>query len=150
MEEETQKAAFTLNHIDSSRVLSIDYSDEERLFGILLTNRNLCFVEDGEMQKNHGVIRSSGNEVEIRYLPLHRLWVLESVNSTLQVFSSPKSALLASRIVFRPHEEPITGIREVGSPLTLCTASLDGILKLWQISSGRLIIELDVRKERNE
>ena len=43
---------------------------------MLLTNRNLCFIEDGEMQKNYGVMRSSGTEVEIRYLPLHKLWIL--------------------------------------------------------------------------
>lgn len=97
------------------------------------------------MQKNYGVVRSSGTEVEIRYLPLHKLWILESVNSTIQIFTSPK-APTASKIVFRPHDQPITAIREVGSPLTLCTASLDGMLKLWQVASGRLIIELDVRK----
>jgi hypothetical protein len=54
----------------------MDFSEEERLFGVLLANRNLCFIEEGEMQKSQGVIRSSGTEVSIAYLPLHRLWVL--------------------------------------------------------------------------
>lgn len=39
-----EEGSFSLNHIDPSRVLSIDYSEDERLFGVLLTNRNLCFV----------------------------------------------------------------------------------------------------------
>lgn len=55
------------------------------------------------MQKNYGVMRSSGTEVEIRYLPLHKLWILESGNSTIQIFTSPKSSAVASKIVFRPH-----------------------------------------------
>jgi hypothetical protein len=97
------KPAFTLAHVDCSRVLALDYAEEERLFGVLLTNRNLVFVEDGEMQKTVGVVRSSGNEVDVRYLPLHRLWVVESVNSSLQVFASPKGGLLPGRVVFRPH-----------------------------------------------
>jgi hypothetical protein len=118
------------------------------LFGVLLTNRNLVFVEDGEMQKVLGVVRSSGNEVDIRYLPLHRLWVVETVSSGLQVFASPKGGQLQNRVVFKPHEQPLTAVREVGWPLTLCTASLDGLLKLWQVGSGRLVIELDVGKER--
>ena len=106
------------------------------------------FVEDGEMQKVLGVVRSSGNEVDIRYLPLHRLWVVETVSSGLQVFASPKGGQLQNRVVFKPHEQPLTAVREVGWPLTLCTASLDGLLKLWQVGSGRLVIELDVGKER--
>lgn len=70
------------------------------------------------------------------------------MSAALQVFPSPKGGVLPSRMAFRPHEEPLTAIREVGWPLTLCTASLDGLLKLWQIGSGRLVIELDVGKER--
>ncbi len=68
--------SFRLQSVDHDRVLALDYSEEERLFGVLMTNRNLCFVEEGEMQKNLGVIRSSGAEVDIRYLPIHRLWAL--------------------------------------------------------------------------
>lgn len=52
-----------MNYIDPTRVLSIDYSEEERLFGVLMSNRNLCFIEEGEMQKNHGIIRSTGAEI---------------------------------------------------------------------------------------
>ena len=139
-----ERPGFTLGHVDCGRVLAVDYAEEERLFGVLLTNRNLVFVEDGEMQKSMGVVRSSGSEVDIRYLPLHGLWVLESVNAALQVFPSPKGRALAGRTVFRPHEQPLTAVREVGWPLTLCTGALDGVVRLWQVGSGRLVIELDV------
>lgn len=71
-----QKSAFVLSHVDCSRVLAMDYAEEERLFGVLLTNRNLIFVEDGEIQKTLGVVRSSGSEVDVKYLPLHKLWVV--------------------------------------------------------------------------
>ena len=102
--EADPKTAFSLSHVDCSRVLALDYAEEERLFGVLLTNRNLVFVEDGEMQKVLGVVRSSGNEVDIRYLPLHRLWVVETVSSGLHVFPSPKGGQLQNRLVFKPHE----------------------------------------------
>ncbi len=101
---------FELQHIDSNRVLSLDYAEEERLFGVLMSNRSLCFIEDGEMQKNLGVMRSSGSEIEIKYLSTHRLWVLENAPSTIQIFPSPKGPTISNQLVFQPHKHPITGI----------------------------------------
>ena len=40
--------------IDYQKVLSLDYSEDDRLFGLILNNHMVVFVEDGEMQKNHG------------------------------------------------------------------------------------------------
>jgi len=35
---------YSLAHVDPTKILALDYSEEERLFGVLLTNRNLCFI----------------------------------------------------------------------------------------------------------
>lgn len=106
-----------------------------------MSNRNLCFIEEGEIHKTLGVIRSTGSEVEIYYLPVHKLWALESVNSTLHIFPSPKNGSVKTKLLFKPHQQPLTSIKEISSPLTICTASLDGTIKLWQ-TNGRLLIEL--------
>jgi len=63
------------------------------------------------MQKNQGIIRSSGTEIDIKFLSIHKLWALETVNSTLQLFPSPKTSNITKKFVFRPHNEPITAIK---------------------------------------
>lgn len=42
---------FELNGIDHNKVLSIDYSEDERIFGVLLSSHMVMFVEDGEIPK---------------------------------------------------------------------------------------------------
>lgn len=50
-------------------------------------------------------------------------------------------------MIFKPHVEPITELAEIKNPLAVCSSSLDGIIKLWHINIGKLIIELDIKKE---
>ena len=78
---------------------------------------------------------------------MHQLWALTSHNSTLQLFPSPKTAAIPHKIIFKPHDQPLTAIAEIASPKAVVTASLDGCLKLWQPQAGRLIIELSAWKE---
>lgn len=63
------------------------------------------------MQKHLGVIRSAGAEIDIKYMPIHRIWALESANSTLSLFVSPKGASIDHKFVFQPHKQPLTGIQ---------------------------------------
>lgn len=49
-----------MQYVDQSKILSVDYSEEDRMFGVLMNNRNVCFVEDGEIQKTVGVLRPLG------------------------------------------------------------------------------------------
>jgi len=44
-ESEQEIGSFRIHSIDADKVLSLDYSEQERLFGVLLANRNLCFIE---------------------------------------------------------------------------------------------------------
>lgn len=37
---------YSLNGVDHNRVLSIDYSEDERMFGVLLNTHSVIFVED--------------------------------------------------------------------------------------------------------
>lgn len=92
--------------VDQNKVLSIDYSEEERLFGVLMTNRKVYFIEDAEMQKSYAVLQSTGTEINIYYLHNHKLWVLESIASTLQIIYSPKIMQQEGQhknVVFQPH-----------------------------------------------
>jgi WD40 repeat protein len=117
------------------------------LFGVLLANRNICFVEDGELQKNLGVLRPTGNEMDIKYLSMHKLWAVTCHNAILQLFSSPKATSIPNKIIFQPHAEPLTGVEEIGCPQSVVTASLDGTIKLWHPTAGKLIIELSAEHE---
>jgi len=62
------------------------------------------------------------------------------------MFPSPKNSTIKTKLLFKPHEQPLTGIKEISSPLTICTSSLDGTIKLWQ-ANGRLLIELEAKRE---
>ena len=146
-EKEGHRSGFTLNHTDPNKVLAIDYSEPDRLFAVLLTNRNLCFVEDAEIQKLAGVVRSTGSEVSVRYLPIHAMWCLESSNFQLQLFKSPKYSNIEEKIVFKPHEHPLTAIEEISNPSALATGSLDGSVRLWNIHNRRLVSELRADRE---
>ena len=41
---EEDRRTFSLQHIDSHKVLSLDYAESERLFGVLMVNRSICFI----------------------------------------------------------------------------------------------------------
>ena len=90
----------------------------------------VVFVEDGEMQKNHGEMRFSRDEIQIKYLPLHESWLLLSFNNNIQIFSPPKGRGHAEEqpkvLKFRSHSSNVVSIKELKNPLSLCTASFDG------------------------
>ena len=46
-QKDSKGKGFGINHIDERKVLSLDYAEEERIFGVLMVNRNICFVDDG-------------------------------------------------------------------------------------------------------
>ena len=99
------------------------------------------------MQKNLGTIRSSGTEVDIIHLPIHNLWLVTHANSNLCIFSSPKANTIPTQTIFKPHQQPLTTVCEISTPLAVCTASLDGNIRLWNAVGSRLIIQLSVGRE---
>lgn len=61
------------------------------MFGVLMNTHVVIFVEDGDMPKVQVDNKFSGNEVEIMYLKKHKLWLLISLDNSIQIFSSEKS-----------------------------------------------------------
>ena len=57
------------------------------------------------------------------------------------------SKIRNQKIIFKPHTEPITSIKEITNPLALCTSSLDGKIKLWSIQNKQLIIQISAGLE---
>ena len=86
------------------------------MFGILLNTHVTMFIEDGEMQKNHGEMKFSGDEIEIKYLKQHKSWILISMDQTLQIFKPPKGRIQnieekQKMRIFKPHDTNIISIK---------------------------------------
>jgi hypothetical protein len=80
------QSKYSLSSIESTKVLSIDYCDETRTFGVLLSTHSVIFIEDGEIQKVHPQNKFMGSEVDIVKLHKHNLWMLISLDGTIQIF----------------------------------------------------------------
>lgn len=78
---------FTLHGVDHNKVLSIDYSEDDRMFGVLMNTHTVIFVEDTEIPKVQVDNIFSGNEIEIMYLKNHKAWLLMSLDNTVQIFT---------------------------------------------------------------
>jgi hypothetical protein len=52
---------FFLAGVDHNKVLSIDYSEDDRMFGVLMNSHLVVFVEDGDMPKINVSNKFDGN-----------------------------------------------------------------------------------------
>ena len=76
------------------------------------------------------------------------------MDQTLQIFKPPKGRIQnmeekQKMRIFKAHETTIISIKELTNPLSLCTASFGGEIKLWSLTTNRLLINLKPNKEED-
>ena len=99
---------------------------------------------------NSKIIKQHKNDVlqtGIWYLNLHKCWMTAGADFNLRVWDlkfndKNQENVMKERFVFMAHLKPITDIVELSSPRLVASSSLDGKIKLWDITEKLLLTEL--------
>ncbi|EAR91938.2 WD domain, G-beta repeat protein (macronuclear) [Tetrahymena thermophila SB210] len=135
-----------------SFIIDFFIADSINTIGVVTSKKQLIFWENSFSQK---VLKSAKLDVlqtGIWYLPLHQIWVTAGDDFNLKTWiftpsnsigDNKKSKLQHDKLL-KAHKGKIMDVVELAAPRLVASASLDGKIKLWDLtdSEPRLLTEL--------
>lgn len=115
---------------------------------VITSDRMFVFWENN-MAQNPRILKTFKCDVlqtGVWYLPLHDMWITSGVDCNLRTwdFSNlyAKDEKIEPTTVLQAHLKQITEVVELVSPRIVASSSLDGKIKLWEITEGQLLATL--------